>query len=319
MGCMSGTASATRSPPEDGTSTPDGAATAAAALQAGHDFALLLLEDDADRAETLERLLASVTDTATAVVRVTNPLRARLTLERLLIQVFDGGTDPDADVATVVRRIAGAAPGASRTILVIERAETLHSEVLQFLADAAPYFAAERPLLQVLFTGLPGFRPMLDDPDAAFEAVPPEHAEPPAPTTPAAPPAAKPHGTFQPGLREQVADIWNEGWPTRIGIVGGTLVGLGAIAFAVYLAFAPPPPPLVVEAAPAPELPAAPADEPDHPVLRPGPPTDPETAALRAEFQSYLVATGRTPRGATPVQNRAWFEEFLVWRARTRR
>ena len=220
---------------------------AVAALQAGHPFALLLAEDDRLRAVELEELLDVIADTQTRFARATNPLRARLTLERLLIQVIQGGPEStQGDAGTIIRRIAERRGDETRVILVIERAETLHPEVLQFFGQTAPYFPDGVPKLQILFVGRPEFQRMLEDPDAGFdeqtaqlEAYRPREVEPdfatPAEMEVAMLPA-RPIQMADPSLKAQILTVWNRSARTRYGLVGGILVGTLAVAFAIYIA-----------------------------------------------------------------------------------
>jgi hypothetical protein len=101
-------------------------------------------------------------------------------------------------------------------------------------------------------------------------------------------------------------------------MVGGTLVGIGAITFAVTIALSGNRPPVRVDTGSTLlEMPDPPETEPDPPALQPGPPADPATAQLRSEFESYLTASGRDLASMTPAQKRSVYQEFLVWRART--
>ncbi len=302
-----------------------------ASLQAGHPFSLLLAEDEGQRAAALELLLDTVADPYTRFARATNPLRARLTLERLLIQVIQGPTEGlAADPVQLIRRIAERRGSETRVVLVIERAETLHPEVLRVLSRTAAYFPDAVPRLQVLFTGRPEFRPLLDDPASGFDeqtAMLEQYrpAEPEA-TGIAAPPAtafaAAPQGPLpQPdnSVRALMRAVWARGTPTRIAIVGGVSIGVAALAFAAVLVFVEPSDVAELDTTSAlAELPEPGVGDPDPPALQAGPPADAATAALRQEFEAYLIASGKTLDGATTAKRRALYSEFLVWRARTR-
>ena len=300
-----------------------------ASLQAGHPFSLLLVDDDSLRETMLDTTLDAIADTTTRFVRATNPLRARLTLERLLIQVIQGGTDPADDTpASIIRRIAARRSDEERVILVIERAETLHPEVLRFFGETASLFPDGIPRLQLLFVGRPEFQRMMDDPDAGFdeqtqqlEAYRPTEVEPTFGTLAEAAPEDMPQTAYvarEPGLLEQVGAIWNQGLTTKVAIVAGTLGGFAAVTFAVYIALTGNEPPVVAESGTALlEMPDPPETEAEPPVLLPGPPQDEATAQLRSEFESYLTASGRDLQNATAGQRRAIYQEFLIWRART--
>jgi hypothetical protein len=303
---------------------------AVASLQAGHPFSLLLAEDDRQRNAALETLLDTIADPSTRFARVTNPLRARLTLERLLIQVIQGSMDDITnDPAAIIRRIAERRQDETRVVLVIERSETLHPEVLRFLGRTAALFPDGTPRLQVLFVGRPEFRPLLDDPDSGFDEQTAllEQYRPAAPEpvfSTVAPPNVdqspqRPMPFVDNSLRAQWRSIWGRGLATRMSIVGGVLIGIGAIAFAGMLAFTRPVDVTQVDSASAlAEMPEPGVGDPDPPVLQPGPAPDEATAALRREFEAYLIASGKSIDGATSAQKRAIYSEFLVWRARTR-
>lgn len=302
---------------------------AVASLQAGHPFSLLLAEDDGQRVAALDAIMDAVADPGTRFIRATNPLRARLTLERLLIQVIQGG--PEAvgdDPAAIIRSIADRRAGESRVILVIERSETLHPEVIHFFGRTAPLFPDGIPRLQILFTGRPEFRRMLDDPDALMdeqtaqlEAYRPKEADvvfvaPPEMSTDALP--QKPFAFQEISLRAQVAAVWRQGIWTQLGIVGFTVVGAAAVTFAVLIATTGQSSPVTVDTGSALlEMPEPSELDVENPVLRAGPPQDEATAQLRREFEAYLTASGREIANATPGQRRAVYQEFLVWRART--
>lgn len=300
---------------------------AVASLQAGHPFSLLLAENDGQRAQELEATLDAVDDGFTRVVVATNPLRARLTLERLLIQVIPGGPEAlEGDGPTLVRRIAQRRGDETRVILVVERSETLHPEVMHFFGQVAAYFPDADPRLQVLFVGRPEFRAVLDAPDALMD----EHTaqldgyrpvEPapafalPGPADQPMPPSRLPFVDHS--LRAQFRAAWAIGMWTRIGIVGGTVVGLAAMTVAVTLALGGNNGPITADPVTTLELPQVAELETDPPVLQPGPPADEATARLRSDFESYLTALGREPANVSQAQRRAWFQEFQVWKART--
>ena len=326
---MSGFAGEERYVTEDEALDTAAGTNAVAALQAGHPFSLLLAEDDRQRAIDLETLMDTVADPSTRFSRATNPLRARLTLERLLIQIIGGGPDiMQSDPAGIIRRIAEQRGTESRVILVVERAETLHPEVLRFFGLTAPLFPDGTPRLQVLFVGRPEFRRMLDDPDAGLdeqtaqlEAYRPREPEPsfaPPPEMSYEMQPQRPLPTPDYSLRTQFLTVWRRGWLVQSSIVGGVLIGSAAVAFAVTLALTGNDGPVQVDTGSALlEMPEPAETEPEPPVLQPGPPKDAATAQLRREFEAYLTASGRDIGNATAGQKRAVYQEFLVWRART--
>lgn len=302
---------------------------AVASLQAGHPFSLLLAEDDRQRTTALETLLDTVADPSTRFARVNNPLRARLTLERLLIQVIQDSSDRLlSDPAQLVRAIASRRAEETRVILVIESAETLHPEVLQFFGRAAALFPDGSPRLQILFVGRPAFTALLADPDSGFdeqtallEQYRPLADEPvfafAAPDDVETLPQ-QPLPFLDTSLRAQFRAVWEQGLLTQMTIVGGVVTGCGAVVFAVMIATTTPPDLTIVDTTSAlAELPDPGQDDPDPPAPQPGPPATPEIAALRQEFEAFLVASGRDLTGATPAQRRTAYNDFLAWRLRT--
>ena len=304
------------------------ATNAVASIQAGHPFSLLLTEDDRQRVVDLDALMDTIADASTRFTRATNPLRARLTLERLLLQVISGPVEPIMhDPAAVIRRIAERRADETRVILVIERAETLHPEVVRFFGSTAAMFPDATPRLQILFVGRPEFQAMLDNPEAGFdeqtamlEAYRPREAEPafalPMQGMAQAMPQ-QPLPFYDTSVRAQFLEAWRSGLTTQIGIVGGTLVGTGAVVFAVLFALTGPASVVTIDTSTSLDGPEAADVNPDPPALQPGPPVDAETARLRTEFQTYLTASGKDVAHASATQRRALYQEFMLWRART--
>ncbi len=166
-------------------------------------FFALLLEDDHERTAALSVLLARLSGAETRVIRVGNPLRSPLTLDRILIQVAgpEGEVFTGDDARLLVRAIAARQGQETRVVLLIEQAETLHPKVLRSLQAMAPYFAEpEQATLQVVFVGRPAFRALLGGDELAplrealqISLPAPEPATanalplPPPPPTPAVP------------------------------------------------------------------------------------------------------------------------------------
>ena len=119
----------------------------------------VLLHDGPDREAALLGLLAKA-GPDTRLIRVGNPLRAPLTIERILIQtgLVEAGllTDEEADAAMQQLLWRG-----DPTTLVIEQAETLSPAALQTFARLAPgpasWSASRAAALHVVFAGKPGF------------------------------------------------------------------------------------------------------------------------------------------------------------------
>ena len=158
---------------------------------AGAQFHVVLHEGPGGD-EALRGLLAQAGPDA-QVIRVGNPLRAPLTIERILIQtgLVEAGLLTDAEADQAMQQLLRQKDG--RTVLVIEQAETLSQPALQALArlaSPAPAFA-DRPAgraasLHIVFAGEPAFYGLV----LATSGVSPIRAA--LPHLPGPPPAAEP-------------------------------------------------------------------------------------------------------------------------------
>ncbi len=121
-------------------------------------FSVLLHEGPGNETALLDLLAEAGLDAR--VIRVGNPLRAPLTIERILIQtgLVEAGllTDEEADQA--LQQLVG---DGGRTVLVIRQAETLSRPALQTLArlahSPAQRSAGHAASLHIVFVGEPGF------------------------------------------------------------------------------------------------------------------------------------------------------------------
>ena len=119
----------------------------------------VLLQEGSGKEEALRALVAEAGPDA-RVIRVGNPLRAPLTIERILIQtgLVEAGllTDEEADQAMqqLLRQDDG-----EQTLLVIEQAETLSQAALQTLTRLALAYrsAGQAALLRIVFVAEPAF------------------------------------------------------------------------------------------------------------------------------------------------------------------
>ena len=188
-------------------STP--AARALEAVRAGAPLSALVIEDRGELQAALHHVLDGV-PAGTRVLRVGNPLRAPLTLARVLIQLAGAESDlPSGDDAGLVLKTVMQQQGdAARVLLCIEQAETLHAAgLLDFLAAAQPFMTAPVPL-QILFSGGGGFAAVLahDGMEALRGALGFDAAAPDAPaprplsvdTAPALVPAPPPANAVAP-------------------------------------------------------------------------------------------------------------------------
>ena len=154
-------------------------------------------------ADAAHALLAAA-GPGTRVVRVGNPLRAPLTIERILIQSgqMEAGllTDDAADQA--MHRLCHRRDGEARVLLAIDQAETLSPAALRTLVRTAAPSGPPRPPqgsvqadLHVVFIGTPAFAALLAAPglEPLRDALSHLDAQPGDATTPGpSPPPAAP-------------------------------------------------------------------------------------------------------------------------------
>lgn len=193
-------------------------ATALAKLRAREPFATILAYDPAARTDALEGAWQALQRNGAHIVRVGNPLRTPLTLERLVIQLAgfqpELGGDTDAVMRAVLNQMHA---GRDRVVISVEQADTLNPLALLLLDQITRPQVAGGKAPQVLFSGTPAFaqclgHPLLDrmrdvlgmgsadvvaDPPADPIAAPATTAVP-QPETRMAPPPADPASGDQP-------------------------------------------------------------------------------------------------------------------------
>ena len=136
-------------------------------LRQREPFATILAYDAIVRSAALEGALRSLSDTGVHIIRLANPLRAPLTLERILIQLagfqdeMSHGEDTDSVLRAVLSQLQA---GRDRMVISIEQAETLHPMALLLLDQIARPAEPGGPSPQILFTGTPAFARALGHP-----------------------------------------------------------------------------------------------------------------------------------------------------------
>ena len=144
----------------------------AAARPGGAPHVSVLLGSGPQHEQAVQSLLATLAPAA-RILRVGNPLRSPLTIERILIQ----GGQPEVGLLAedaaeeAMQRLCIRRPGESRVVLVIDQAETLSAGAIRVLSRlVAP---GGRPstgmdaLLHVVLVGLPSFKQLVKDKSAA--------------------------------------------------------------------------------------------------------------------------------------------------------
>ena len=136
-------------------------------LRQREPFATILAYDAIVRSAALEGALRSLSNTGVHIIRLANPLRAPLTLERILIQLagfqdeMSHGEDTDSVLRAVLSQLQA---GRDRMVISIEQAETLHPMALLLLDQIARPAESGGPSPQILFTGTPAFARALGHP-----------------------------------------------------------------------------------------------------------------------------------------------------------
>jgi len=140
----------------------------AAARPGGAPCVTVLLGSGPAHEEALRSLLATLAPGA-RVIRVGNPLRSPLTIERILIQGgrIETGLLPDDVAEQAIQRLCQCRDGETRVVLVLEQAETLGTSALRILSrlvapGGRPSLGAAA-LLHVVFVGQPSFKQLVRD------------------------------------------------------------------------------------------------------------------------------------------------------------
>jgi hypothetical protein len=153
--------------PAAGSALPEASTQAAACgprLLTGRVFSAILGEDGPERAVLVDATAAALGHLGVRLVRVGNPLRSPLTLERMLIQIGAGedGGPPAGDNGGMVEVLRAHRTHESRVVLVVEQAETLEPRALAHLQCVSDAFEATEPGVRVLFIGAPAFLSQLE-------------------------------------------------------------------------------------------------------------------------------------------------------------
>lgn len=136
-------------------------------LRSREPFAAILAYDEAARQTALATALEGLERGGAYVVRIANPLRTPLTIERILIQLAGFRSEPleTEDTDRLMRAlIARLHTGRERLVLSVEQADTLHPLALILLDQIARPLAPGGPAPQVLLVGTPAFARILGHP-----------------------------------------------------------------------------------------------------------------------------------------------------------
>ncbi len=299
--------------------TPPRFTQAVKGLRSGQALTWLCADDPVVRSALVESVIDAVADLDTRFVRAANPLRAPLTIERLLIQAIGPEADlrHSRDPAAMTRLLATQLGDETRVIVVVEQAETLDGESLEMLRAMEPHLENAEPRVQILLSAphLPDVRP----PETDAELVP-------LVCTPLLPPESAAPRRLLPFL------------------LFGLLIVLGSVGIAIYLADSsvitraklylpqrfrtvaaePPSPVRALIALPqaqaaVPQPAAATPIMTQAPVIFPPAPASAapqveDAAAMRHEFDEFLARSGDSAPKLTDAQRSDLFDQFLAWR-----
>lgn len=140
----------------------------AAARPGGAPQVTVLLGSGHGHEQAVRDLLAELAPAA-RIMRVGNPLRSPLTIERILIQSGQAAVGMLSDDAAEdgLQRLCLRRPSESRVVLVIDQAETLNADAIRILsrlvAPGGRPSAGMAALLHVVFIGLPSFKQLVKD------------------------------------------------------------------------------------------------------------------------------------------------------------
>ena len=144
----------------------------AAARPGGAPQVTVLLGSGHQHEEAVRGVLAMLAPGA-RVLRVGNPLRSPLTIERILIQSGQpaAGQLTDDTAEDALQRLCLRHPSESRVVLVVDQAETLSVGAIRILsrlvAPGGRPSAGMAALLHVVFVGLPSFKQLIKEKSAS--------------------------------------------------------------------------------------------------------------------------------------------------------
>lgn len=274
-------------------------------------------QTDEERAERLASVIAALRGGPARLVRVANPLEARLSLSRILIQIspteVDGTTESDtARLLQVLRRQEG---GETHILLIVEQAETLESEALFAIRTAVEALKGQVPAAHVLFVGSPAIL------DLGITSKPPgtilpesrlrlsEGEDPTSGSTHAEPTSAPLR--WQNTLARAVLAAGPLGLMLAWSYPGAPLRGsLASDATNSTYVFAHPGSfrshSATVQTQPAARADAFSTVEAERA----------RTVRLREDFEQFLNSSGWMTARLTPSQRNTLFQEYLSWRSR---
>lgn len=280
-----------------------------------HRLSLIVADTAEERTERLAATLEPLRGQPVRLVRVANPLQAKLSLKRILIQVGHAEDTGTTDAARIMQALIGALSTRQGTedhvLLVVEGAETLEPEAALSLQTLAATLKDKLPALHVLLVGSPSISEL----GIVTDAPPASSARPLT-----AEAAERYPGSANAELIRKPLT-----WRRTLARAGLAAVPLGFMLAWTYHSWAPRTQhaALVIPAAvstPPPPPASAPAQVEEAaapPMLAPQPVVSQEAqrVRLRADFDQFLASSGKATARLTRSQRDALFQEYLTWRA----
>lgn len=287
----------------------------------GRGVSLIVEAAPEERTQRLTAVLGALRDRPVRIVRVANPLHAKLSLKRILIQVGDaeatGLTDPAQIMRALIQALSIRHGDEDHVLLIVEGAETLEPEAALSLKTLAVTLNDHWPALHVLLVGSPAMSEL----GIVAEAPP---------ASPASPRAEQAELAVTETMRRPLT------WRRSVAVAALAAVPLGVVLAWAYPRLPPPEAtaPIASTSAEAPLLVLPKAQAEQTAAMPAPPPQTEETAAaavpppqpvesreaqqmkLRADFDQFLASSGKRTARLSPSQRDALFREYLTWRAR---
>ena len=283
-------------------------------------FSTIVAEMAEERAGRLAATLDALRDELVRLVCVANPLRAKLSLKRILIQVRTAKINGASDEAQIIQALSARHFDEEHVLLIIEQAETLEPDAVSSLRALTNMLREEVPAPHVLFVGTPA---MLELGIGAAPLLALGSVQPLRTAGVAEPATSSLNGELMPlrlGWRRTFAVAAIAAGPLGFALAlsyPGASVHEQAISAAASLG-EPPAPSALPTSTPVPANQTLAAQAPPAPAST-SPAVEPvgnRMVRLRADFDQFLASSSKATARLTTAQRDALFQEYLVWRRR---
>lgn len=280
-------------------------------------FSTIVAEMAEERAGRLAATLDALRDEPVRFVCVANPLRAKLSLKRILIQVRTANINGASDEAQIIQALSARHFDEEHVLLIIEQAETLEPDAVSSLRALTNMLREGVPAPHVLFVGTPAMLELgiAEAPPLALGSVQPLRT-----AGVAEPATSSPDGELMP-LRP--------GWRRSVAVA---VIAAGPLGFLLALSYPrasvheqaisaaaslgePPAPSALPTSTPFPANQTSAAQAPPAPTST-SPFVEPvgnRMVRLRADFDQFLASSSKATARLTTTQRDALFQEYLVW------